>query len=256
MTGLDARGPCSVSHDLGALGCYDRRVADELSNAVVVAFPLRGEGWVAVNSPADRIPSHGTDILGQRFSYDFLMADQRTRLHYHPAGWLPTFLFGVPTHECYAWGAPVHSPFDGEVVQAVDGHPERTRIHPVREALLLLKNALTFSPARLPSILGNHVIVRSGDVFAGFVHLAPGSVAVREGQPVRLGEVIGRVGHTGNSTTPHLHFQLMDAADPTVARGVPCAFRTYEVFQGGAWQKVHNGIPGRTDRIRVSEPEP
>ena len=235
---------------------YDGRVASELSNPVVVEFPLRGEGWVAVNSPADRIPSHGTNILGQRFSYDFLMADQRTRLHYHPAGWLRTFLFGVPTRECYAWGAPVHSPFDGEVVLAVDGYPERTRIHPVREALLLLKNALTFTPAQLPSILGNHVIVRSGDVYAGLVHLAPGSVATREGQPVRVGEVIGRVGHTGNSTTPHLHFQLMDAADPTVASGVPCAFSTYEVFQGGIWQTVHDGIPGKSDRIRMIEPEP
>lgn len=235
---------------------YDGRVVSALSNLVVVHFPLRGEGWVAVNSPADRIPSHGSNILGQRFAYDFLVADQRTRLHYHPAGWLRTLLFGVPTHECYAWGAPVHSPFDGEVVLAVDGHPERTRIHPVREALLLLRSALTFTPSRLPSILGNHVIVRSGDIYAGFVHLAPGSVAVTEGQPVRVGEVIGRVGHTGNSTTPHLHFQLMDAADPTVARGVPCAFRTYEVFRGGVWQAVHDGIPGRADRIRMIEPEP
>jgi len=31
-----------------------------------VRFPLRGQGWVAVSSPADRIPSHGTDMLGQR----------------------------------------------------------------------------------------------------------------------------------------------------------------------------------------------
>ncbi len=229
-------------------------MAAELPNAVVVEFPLRGEGWVAVNSPADRIPSHGTNILGQRFAYDFLMADQRTRLHYHRAGWLRTFLIGVPTRECYAWGQPVHSPFDGEIVRAVDGIPERSRIHPVREAALLIRNALTFSPARLPSILGNHVLARRGDVIAAFVHLAPGSVTVRSGQVVQIGEVIGRVGHTGNSTTPHLHFQLMDAADPTVANGVPCAFRTYEVLRGGVWQKVQNGIPGKTDRIRVIDP--
>jgi hypothetical protein len=229
-------------------------MAGELSNAVVVEFPLRGEGWVAVNSPADRIPSHGTNVLGQRFAYDFLMADQRTRLHYHPAGWLRTLLIGVPTRECYAWGQPIHAPLDGQIVQAVDGIAERSRIYPVREGVLALKNALTFTPARLPSILGNHVIVRSGDLFAGFVHLAPGSVTVRKGQAVQIGDVIGRVGHTGNSTTPHLHFQLMDAADPTVALGVPCAFRTYEVMRGDVWQKVHNGIPGKTDRIRLTEP--
>jgi hypothetical protein len=229
-------------------------VADELANAVVVEFPLRGEGWVAVNSPADRIPSHGTDMLGQRYAYDFLMADHRARLHYHAAGWLRTLLVGVPTRECYAWGAPVHSVFDGEIVRAVDGFPERSRIHPVREAVLLVRNALTFSPARLPSILGNHVIARHGDVIAAFVHLAPGSITVRNGQPIKTGEVIGRVGHTGNSTTPHLHFQLMDAADPTAAQGVPCAFRNYEVLRSGVWRNVEGGIPGRTDRIRLIEP--
>ncbi len=228
-------------------------VLSELARPVVVEFPLRGEGWVAVNSPADRIPSHGTNMLGQRYAYDFLMIDQREGSHYHPASWLRTLLVGVPTRECYAWGAPVHLPFDGVIIRAVDGFSERPRIHPVREAAVALRNALTFSPARLPSILGNHVIARGGNVFAGFAHLAPGSVSVSEGQTVRSGEVIGRVGHTGNSTTPHLHFQLMDSADPTVARAVPCAFRFYEVSRGGAWQRVQNGIPQRADRIRVLE---
>jgi hypothetical protein len=230
-------------------------VADELSNAVVVEFPLRGEGWVAIQSPADRIPSHGTNALGLRFSYDFLRADERSGLRYHPAGWLHTLLIGVPTRECYAWGQPVHAPFDGLVVRAVDGVAERRRVYPVREALLALMNGLTFTPARLMSILGNHVFIRNGDVVAAFAHLAPGSVAVTSGQAVQVGEVIGRVGHTGNSTSPHLHFQLMDAADPTVARGLPCAFRTYEVLRDGSWQKVRDGIPGTTDRIRAIGPE-
>nr|MDQ3554291.1 M23 family peptidase [Chloroflexota bacterium] len=38
---------------------------------ISVAFPLRGE-WVAIISPGDRVPSHGTDMLGQRFAYDFI----------------------------------------------------------------------------------------------------------------------------------------------------------------------------------------
>jgi len=218
---------------------------------VVVAFPLHGEGWVAVNSPADRIPSHGTDLLGQRYAFDFLCTDRRRGQHYHPAGWARTLLVGVPTRECYAWGAPVHAPFDGDVVRAVDGIRERGRVHPLRELVLVLKNAVTFTPARLPAMLGNHVIMRQGDLFAGFAHLAPGSVAVREGQQVRLGEVIGAVGHTGNSTTPHLHFQLMDAADPLTARGVPCAFESYEVSRGDAWVLVQGGMPGKADRIRA-----
>jgi hypothetical protein len=223
---------------------------------VVVAAPLRGEGWVAVNSPADRVPSHGTDMLGQRFAFDFLRVDGRRRLHWHRAGWPRTLLLGVPTQECYGWGASVHAPFDGEIIRAVDEIGERRRVHPLRELIVVLKNALTFTPARLSAVLGNHVIMRRDDLFAAFAHLAPGSVVVREGQDVRIGEVIGRVGHTGNSTSPHLHFQLMDSADPLSAKGVPCAFESYEVLRGDAWIRVRGGVPGKGDRIRFTDPAP
>lgn len=209
---------------------------------------MQGDGWFAVTTPAARVPSHGTDMLGQRYAYDFVRLDERKR--YHPAGALYTLLLGVPTKECFAWGSPIHSPVDGEVIQAVDGAPERKRVHPVREAFLLLRNALTFRPSKLPAILGNHVIIRSGAVFAAFAHLAPGTVSVSSGQTVAVGEVIGRVGHTGNSTSPHLHFQLMDSADPLTARGIACAFRSYEVERGGSWIRVTKGIPRRDERLR------
>lgn len=227
-------------------------MASELDGAVIVEFPLRGEGWVAVTSPGDRIPSHGTDMLGQRFAFDLLKVDERKGVHFHPASSLRGNLIGGRTQDCYAWGAPVHAPIDGEIVRAVDGIAERSWIHPARELALVLKNAITFTPSRLPMILGNHVIMRFGHIYAGFAHLLPGSVAVTAGQPVRSGEVIGRVGHTGNSTAPHLHLQLMDSADLMTAAGIPCAFRAYDVLRNGAWVPVTNGIPGRTDRIRAT----
>lgn len=211
-------------------------------------FPLRGAGWVAYNSPGDRVPSHGTDMLGQRYAYDFLKLDERRR--FHPAGTLRTLVAGVPTAECYAWGEPVQAPVAGVVVAVSDGMAERSRVHPVREAVRMIWNGLTFRPARLPSILGNHVLVRAGDVVAAFAHLAPGTVAVSPGQPVDVGDVLGRLGHTGNSTTPHLHVQLMDGPDPLTARGVPCAFAAYEVLRDGAWVRVTEGMPRRSERIR------
>ena len=115
----------------------------------------------------------------------------------------------------------------------------------------MVRNAVTFKESKLPMILGNHVILRRADgIFAGFAHLRPGSVAVAVGESVRTGDVLGRVGHTGNSTNPHLHFQLMDSVDLMKAQGIPVAFRSYEVRAGDGWRPVSDGIPRRAERIR------
>ena len=71
---------------------------------------------------------------------------------------------------------------------------------------------------------------------------------------MRAGNVTGRVGHTGNSTAPHLHVQLMDSADPLVAKGITCALAEYLSERDGRWEPVERGIPGRRERIR-SAPE-
>jgi murein DD-endopeptidase MepM/ murein hydrolase activator NlpD len=138
------------------------------------------------------------------------------------------------------------------VVKALDGVAERRRLHPVVDLLRALKNGLTFDPARtdLDLLIGNHVILERSGLFAGFAHMVPGSVAVTPAQEVRTGELLGKVGHTGNSTAPHLHFQLMDRADLMTAKGLPCAFKEYETFRDGRWVKVTNGVPAFGERIR------
>ena len=225
----------------------------ELDDPVVVDFPLRGE-WAAATTPAHRIPSHGTDMLGQRYAFDFVRIDHRRGFHLHPAGTVRSWVTGGRTRDCYGWGQPVHAAFDGEVVTAVDGVAERGWLHVVRELALVAKNAVTFDPAKsVTPVAGNHLVLRMDGAFAFYAHLAPGSVAVKAGDAVRAGDVIGRVGHTGNSTAPHLHFQLMDAADPLEAKGIPSAFAAYEAERHGRWERVERGIPLRRERIRSIE---
>lgn len=227
----------------------------ELDDPIVVDFPLRGE-WMAVTTPARRIPSHGADVLGQRYAFDFVMPDRRPGVHLHPAGMLRSHLIGGRTRDCYGWGQPVHSMLDGTVTTVVDDVTERRWLHVIRGTALAIRNAITFEPT--PSgarrLAGNHVIVGSGPTFTLFAHLAPDSITVREGQHVHAGDVLGRVGHTGNSTLPHLHVQLMDSADPLVAGGVPCAFTAYEAERDGRWVHVERGIPGWRERIRSLRP--
>jgi hypothetical protein len=227
----------------------------ELDAPVVVELPLRGE-WSVERTPADRIPSHGTDLLGQRYAYDLVRTDHRRGFHVHPAGTLRWLVIGGRTRDCYGWGQPVHAAFDGVIVRAVDGVPERQWLHLVRESWVAVKTTVGFARRGLDptGLAGNHVIAATGGTYALYAHLAPGSVAVTRGQQVRVGEVLGRVGHTGNSTAPHLHFQLMDSADPLQARGIPCAFAAYLVERDGQWQRVERGIPHR--RERISSPPP
>ena len=71
-----------------------RGAPSELDAAIPVAFPLRGE-WRAATTPARMIPSHGTDMLAQRYAYDLLRVDERESIH--PASKLRQYLLGVPT---------------------------------------------------------------------------------------------------------------------------------------------------------------
>jgi hypothetical protein len=220
---------------------------------VVVDFPLRGE-WVAPNTPGTRVPSHGTDLLGERYAYDFVGLDpgSRSMRFYRPSP-LRYLTFGVRLQDCFGWGRPILSATPGIVVQAEDGWPERDPVHPIRDIFISLKNARAVNANQatdLRSLSGNFIVVETKDGYAVYAHAQSGSIVVSPGDKVIPGQPLANVGHSGNSTAPHLHFQLMDHIDPWKAQGIPCSFREYEVFQEGVWRLVRNGLPKTTDRIR------
>jgi hypothetical protein len=226
---------------------------DAMGLPVVVDFPLTGE-WITPNTPGDKVPSHGTDILGQRYAYDFVGIDLQsggTRF-YRPSP-LRYLLFGVRLQDCYGWGRPFFSAAAGIVVQAVDGWPERNPVHLVRDLAIRFKHARTFDPKRSDDFLqlaGNHVIIETNDGYLVYVHAQTGSIKVSPGDRVIAGQHLANVGHSGNSMAPHLHFHLMDHQDPRQAQGILCCFREYEVYHQGLWHVVQNGIPKAADKIR------
>jgi hypothetical protein len=219
----------------------------------VVDFPLRDE-WTVERTPADRIPSHGTDAFAQRFAYDLVRTDGRRGHHLHPGSTLRWSLIGGRTEDCYGWGQPVHAATTGVVIAAVDGVPERSWLHPVTESWAALRTTIAVGRSGrhvdARRLAGDHVIIGSESTYALYAHLAPGSVAVRVGAKVSIGELVGRVGHSGNSTAPHLHFQLMDGPDPLTAAGIPCAFAAYLADRDGRWVEVQRGVPERMQRVR------
>ena len=108
----------------------------------------------------------------------------------------------------FNYGQPVVAVADATVVEAVDGLPDQIPNHKV--------------PLSLAHADGNHVVLRlRSGVFAGYAHLRPGSVRVEVGQPVRTGQVLGKLGNSGESGGPHLHFQLMKRPSIINADGMP-----------------------------------
>ncbi len=215
-------------------------------------FPLRGE-WTAIRTPAARIPSHGTDFFGQRFACDFVRPTTRAWAPFGPALW--AWAYGiVPAHRFAAWDAPVCAAQDGRVLQAADGWPDRIWVNALWEWGRLLAHRAR--PPRITrtdwrALTGNYVLLEGADGVALYAHLRRGSLAVRAGERVAAGDRLGRVGNSGRSSMPHLHFHLMDRADAFSAVGRPCVFEGYERWDGSAWRAVGQGIPGYRERIRA-----
>ena len=97
-------------------------------------------------------------------------------------------------------------------------------------------------------ILGNHVVIDLGEgAYAVLAHLQRGSATVVPGQDVRRGDVVGRCGNSGNSSEPHLHFQLMDRPWVFVAAGLPFVFAGVSIDGS----RERDGVPGNDQVLLV-----
>ena len=84
------------------------------------------------------------------------------------------------------------------------------------------------------ALLGNHVVLDVGDGnYAVLAHLKRGSIKVKEGQAVRAGQQLAECGNSGNSSEPHVHFQVMDTPRAAFAAGLPFRFSGHEMPKTG-----------------------
>ena len=76
---------------------------------------------------------------------------------------------------------------------------------------------------------GNFVVLDIGGSFVLYAHMQPGSVTVKPGATVKRGDVLGKVGNTGNTQAPHLHLHVMDGPSPLMANGIPYVFEEFKL---------------------------
>ncbi len=198
---------------------------------VVLSPPLKGDRWVNGSGGGEIIsphrytilPSNGTLRPPEHFAIDFIQLDAEGRAVVGDIKNLNNWHF---------YGAEVVAAAGGRVVQVVNDLPDQV-------------------PGELPTNItagqaaGNLVIIDMGrGKYALYAHLIPGSAAVGVGEVVQTGQLLGRLGNSGNTDAPHLHFQVMDRASALDADGLPFVFDLME-FQGrivGTLDELNNVV--------------
>jgi murein DD-endopeptidase MepM/ murein hydrolase activator NlpD len=180
-------------------------------------LPFEGE-WYVFNGGVTEAASHSWDIVAQRYAYDFVITDAARQRHSGQ---------GDQVTDYFCYGQPIRAVADGEVVAARDG---------VRDAPQVGNGWIDWLS---PDFRGNSVTIRHAEAEYSFsAHLIPGSLTVKVGERVRRGQIIGRCGHSGHSTEPHLHFQLQDHPNFWLAVGLPVMFDDV-VVDGVAADRMH-----------------
>ncbi len=184
--------------------------------APVLGAPLSGGPWAAVNGPGNTsghrrtmIPLEGSSRIAQRFATDWILLGPDGR------AWKGD---SSSNANWYSYNAPLLAVADARVSAVVDGIVENVPLSPTRAVAI-----------NLETVGGNHVILDlGGGQYAFYAHLVPGSATVKVGDQVKKGQVLGRLGNSGNSDAPHLHFHLGDANSPLGTEGIPWVFERFE----------------------------
>lgn len=201
-----------------AVDAGDRTLKIDLpaSDGPMLGPPLRGGPWAAIYK-AEWPRGHrrvfytvdGETRLPGRTAIDWVRVDDQGRIATGDADLARNAL---------GYGAEVLAVADATVAAARDGVPEVERV-----------SANGKHPQDLAA--GNYVSLDLGDGrYAIYEHLIPGSLRVKPGDRVRKGQVIGWLGFSGDSTGPHLHLHVADAARPLLGEGMGYGFERFTLL--------------------------
>lgn len=201
-------------------------------------FPLRGS-WFTAAGPS--LISHHRWGSIQEFAFDFIKIG-KDQLTYKSNGENLT--------DYYAYGQPIYAIGDGVVVSTMDEISESSdnvkksseteseyleRVKSYQEELM--RKGFKY-------IFGNHIVIRhENNEHSSYFHLKHGSVAVKKGDRIKQGQLIAELGHSGNSTEPHLHFHISNGENIAYSRSLPVEFDNIILFpaDNGNVRHLHSG---------------
>jgi len=199
-------------------------------------FPLQGIWFVGAGASTH---SHHRWAVPEEFALDIVRIGEGGLTHRGA---------GTRMQDYFAYGAPVLAVAVGEVVKVHDGQPDNVKmLRGASESLTDYNLRLREGQGELlaaggDAIAGNHVVIKHADgVFSVYAHLKPGSLKVAMGARVQAGQPLAELGGSGNSTEPHLHFHLCDAAQALNCAGLPISFDNIELPFSEGPRQVQSG---------------
>ena len=155
---------------------------------------------------------------------------------------------GTRFDDYYGYGADILAAADGRVTEAANDQPEdpaaMQRPNESQEAYFarLQKDQAGRLAKGMTTVTGNYVMIDHGkSEYSLYAHLQPNSVRVHVGDQVKSGDVIGKLGSSGNSTEPHLHFHVCDSSDPLMSAGIPVNFSNVTVQWADVPRPIQSG---------------
>lgn len=198
---------------------YDARINIEIRQYTqknVFRFPLNGRWYVGASSS---VRSHHRTRPAHEFALDLL------KIGKHGSSFRGK---GTKPKDYYAFGSDVLAVADGLVVRVKNDIPETEMIKEGESRQDFAVRVLDAMWEKDPSgriAEGNLVILEhAGGEYSTYVHLKHGSVQVKKGERVKQGQVLAKLGISGDGFQPHLHFQVNDGPDPQYSRALPITF--------------------------------
>ena len=170
------------------------------------------------------------------WAIDFQKVDERGRKYHGDQSKLKNW---------YSFGQPVYAIADGQVVIAKSIAPDSP-------------------PGKFLRGINSVMISHDNGEWSSYSHLQQGSVTVQKGDRVKAGQMIGRVGNSGRSGAPHLHFVIFalsvaELQNPdgrhlsSLAISVPFHFDDFRLVKAGRTKCDIRVIHGRPQEGWIME---
>lgn len=171
-------------------------------------LPFKDSFYVEFGGVSEK-DSHSWDVISQRYAYDFEIRDNNDK-PYHDNY--------LELKKYYSYNKDIIAPLDGYVASISNCYQDTE----IKEGRPITCDC--------DDVRGNHIIIKhKHGEYSLIAHILKDSFQVKEGDIVRQGQVIAKVGNSGNTNGPHIHFQIQDRLDSKNAKGIKINFKNIKI---------------------------